>query len=268
MPTYKFQVSDHEAELREDIAMRLLGLLFGVLVMTVGAGSSWADGSIKDAPAAAADVCGSGLFNGRYMGAQVGYLDHDAKYHDELDTGHVDGDDSSVTFGVYSGINVQCGRLVHSLESDTNWADTDPNNFDDCCDQNVSSEMKYFSTLRYRLGLVHNENLMFYATAGLALAKLENSFAVTVGGNSFSASDDDYKFGWTAGGGVEFMRDSKWSFKAEVLYVDLGKEEIAYTGGICGVSCQARIGYENDFVVARIGLAYHFGAREEVAPLK
>lgn len=235
--------------------------------MTFGAGASWADGSLKDGPAPAAAVGCTGQYSGAYIGGQVGYLDHDSKFHDELGTGHVSGDDSGVTFGFFSGYNVQCGRLLVGIESDFNYADTDAK-WSDCC-QDLSSEMNWFGTARLRAGLVHNENILFFVTGGLAYADLDRTFAVGAPLN-FRQSDGDTEFGWTLGGGFEFLRDGKWSFKAEALYVDLGDKSISYedTTG-CAINCTARIGYEDDFWTARIGINYHFGRREEVAaPLK
>lgn len=247
--------------------MRLLGVICGVLAVTLGAGTSWADGSIKDGPAPVMDRCG-GVFGGYYVGGQVGYIDHDAKFHDELGSGHVSGDDSGVTFGIYSGYNIQCGRLLYGIESDFNYGGTESEWTDGCC-QDLSSDLNWFSTIRARLGLVHQDNLLFYVTGGLAYGKLDYKFAVDDGGLiEFSGRDSDTKFGWTVGAGLEFLRHENWSLKAEALYVDLGKEKVDYEDTACGIDCVARIGYEDDFWVARIGLAYHFGAREEVVPLK
>lgn len=247
--------------------MRLLGILVGLLLTTLGAGASWAGGSLKDGPMPVVGSGCGGAFSGAYIGGQVGYIDHDAKFHDELGTGHISASDNGVTFGIYSGYNVQCGRLLYGIESDFNYGGTDARLFDACCDQLNSNEMNWFGTLRGRLGLVHNDTWLLFVTGGLAYAKHDYTF--NVGDFGFAQSDSDTKFGWTIGGGVEFLRHANWSFKAEALYVDLGKEEQSYTlGGAC-VVCDARIGYDDEFWVARVGLSYHFGRREETyAPLK
>lgn len=250
-----------EDEFKGAIAMRLVGMLVGVLVMTFGAGSSWADGSPKDIPAPVATGC-VGQYSGTYVGGQVGYLDHDAKFNDEIDGGHVSGDDNGVTFGIYGGYNVQCGRLLYGIESDFNYSGTEAEWI--CCDQTLSSEMNWFGTVRARLGVVHDDKTLFYVTGGLAYADFD--YLISDTSLPFSQRDSETKFGWTIGGGVELIRDAKWSLKAEALYVDLGNEEIDYQAGC---SCSAVVDYEDDFWTARIGLAYHFGAREEaVVPLK
>jgi outer membrane immunogenic protein len=247
--------------------MRLLGIFVGLLLTTLGAGASWAGGSLKDGPMPVVGSGCGGAFSGAYIGGQVGYIDHDAKFHDELGTGHVSGSDNGVTLGIYSGYNIQCGRFLYGIESDFNYAGTDARWSDGCC-QDVSSEMNWFGTLRGRLGLVHNDTWLFFITGGLAYADFDYQFSLGAPLN-FSQSNSEMKFGWTIGGGVEFLRHANWSLKAEALYVDLGKEEIGYEDTLCGVGCTARIGYEDEFWVARIGLSYHFGRREETyAPLK
>jgi outer membrane immunogenic protein len=85
----------------------------------------------------------------------------------------------------------------------------------------------------------------------------------------FSKSHDDTEFGWTAGGGIEFMRDSQWSLRADALYVDLGSDNHSYSAS-CGILvCSSTTKWEDTFWVTRIGLTYHFGQREaEYIPLK
>ncbi len=123
--------------------------------------------------------------------------------------------------------------------------------------------------LVFRIGIAHSDSMLFYATGGIAYAKVEHSFATPA--LAFSASDEDWNWGWTVGGGVELLRSGRWGLRAEALYIDLSDDERSYVGdpGVCGAICVAAIDYDNDFVVARIGLTYKLGAREEVAaPLK
>ncbi len=182
--------------------MRLLGTLFGVLVMTLGAGASWADGSIKDAPAPVEARCG-GAFSGAYIGGQVGYLDHDAKFSDELGTDRFSGDDNGATGGVYYGYNIQCGRFVFGVRSDFNFGNSEASFFDSCCGQEISSDMKWFGTTRGRVGIAHYDNWLFYFTGGLAYADFDLKFRDD--SNSFYQKNGETKFGYTVGGGVELL---------------------------------------------------------------
>src|SRR5690606_20451652 len=103
------------------------------------------------------------------------------------------------------------------------------------------SEVNWFGTLRGRLGLVQNDNFLVFATAGLAYADVDHTFKdPTALGGPFSKSDSDTQFGWTVGGGIEFMRDSQWSLRADALYVDLGDESHSYVNTACGSVCTSK----------------------------
>ncbi len=71
-----------------------------------------------------------------------------------------------------------------------------------------------------------------------------------------------YKWGWTAGGGLEAALGSHWTFRAEALYVNLGDSTHSVTFSPNGnptvlQTIQAR--FDNSFGVARVGLNYKFG---------
>jgi outer membrane immunogenic protein len=72
-------------------------------------------------------------------------------------------------------------------------------------------------TIRARLGYALDRSLI-YSTGGLAYAhqrSLINPFGTLIGA-------DIYDVGWTAGGGLEYAFDPRWSAKVEYLYADLG----------------------------------------------
>lgn len=257
--------------------MRKLIACFAALVAVLGGTSvAMADGmSIKDGPAPVADArsCDGGPFAGFYIGAAVGYGNQDTTNTDVLGgTGSVSYDDGGFAGSLYSGYNIQCGRLVVGYESDYNFMDSDNTFTDDsggCLGPcfTLTNDIKYFGTSRLRIGLVHSDNIMIYATGGIAYAKVESTLDFFPFG--FSQSDEDWKFGWTAGGGVEFIRHGNWSLRAEALYMDFGDQTYAYSDALCGLACEARQRWEDEVWVARVGVTYRFGAREEAAvPLK
>ncbi len=190
--------------------IRCLAVLFAVVG---GTSAAVADGmSIKDGPAPAAEsrTCDGGPFAGFYVGAAVGYAEQDTKNTDELGgSGSVSYDDGGFAGSLYSGYNIQCGRLLVGYESDWNWMDSD-NSFTDASGGcggpcfTLTSDINSFGTARVRVGLVHSGNILFYATGGLAYADIETHLNFPP--LDFQQSDDDYRFGWTAGGGVEFIR--------------------------------------------------------------
>ena len=258
--------------------MRILTKSIALLLAVFGgASAALADGgSLKDGPApvAAARTCDGGPFAGFYVGAAAGYASHDTTNTDVLGgTGSVSYDDAGIAASLYSGYNIQCGRLVVGYESDWNWMDSD-NSYTESdigcggpC-YTVKSDLKWFSTARLRVGLVHSGNILFYATSRIAYADVDTTLNFPP--LDFRASDSDWKFGWTAGAGVEFIRHGQWSLRAEALYMDLGDKTYGYSDTTCGIDCDARQKWDDDLWIARIGLTYRLGAREEVAaaPLK
>lgn len=256
---------------------KLLGCLAVVWAVVGGTSAAMADGmSIKDGPAPVADSrsCDGGPFAGFYVGAAIGYANQDTTNTAVSGgSGSVGYDDGGFAGSLYSGYNVQCGRLVVGYESDYNFMDSD-NSYTDFGDPpcvgpcyTITSDIKYFGTSRLRIGLVHNDKMMIYATGGIAYAKVESTLDFFPLG--FSQSDEDWKFGWTAGGGVEFIRHGNWSMRAEALYMDFGDQNYSYEDSFCGIGCVATQKWEDEVWTARIGLTYRLGAREEAAvPLK
>ncbi|MGP1667585.1 MAG: outer membrane protein, partial [Rhodanobacter sp.] len=82
--------------------------------------------------------------------------------------------------------------------------------------------------------------------------------------------NDKSKVGWTLGGGAELLHDSSWVLRAEGLYVDLGDNredrQFALPGGFTANSNER---WDDQFWIARIGVAYKFGGPDCcAAPLK
>jgi outer membrane immunogenic protein len=100
-----------------------------------------------------------------------------------------------------------------------------------------SSELRYFNTLRGRLGYA-TDRILPYVTAGYAGGTTHDDTGST---------SDTYHHGWTAGAGLEYAITDNWSVKGEGLYVRL--EDKTYpNGGNSGA----------DLGIARIGLNYRF----------
>jgi outer membrane immunogenic protein len=212
--------------------------------------------------------CGAGPFAGPYIGAAVGWARQRGKVSFEAGSSFSD-NDSSVTFGGYAGYNWQCDRFVFGVETDFNYINTDPSSGEDTV--TVQSNLDWFGTVRARGGIAVHDNLLLYVTGGLAYANLDHTFSdtdVNGSGIAFSASNSDTKAGWTIGGGAELLHDDCWILRAEALYVDLGDQNRTYDAGDACVDCVAVAKWDDTFWVARLGLTYKFGHREEVVPLK
>lgn len=173
-------------------------------------------------------------WTGFYAGANAGYGWGETKFGRSL-IGAADVDGPVV--GAQAGYNHQVGMVVMGLEGDLGWADV--NGSVSCAVGIVcGSKTNWLGTARARAGFAAN-NILFYGTAGVAFGGLE------INGSS------DVRTGWTAGAGVEYAIDSKWSVKAEYLHHDLGKN--TYNAGVGPVSVSTTIG------AAKIGVNYRFG---------
>lgn len=146
--------------------------------------------------------------------------------------------------GVTAGYNAQAGVAVFGFEGDVNWARI--TGATDCpggatrCETNNS----WFGTLRGRVGYTVGR-ILPYVTGGVAGGILEANIP---GIGSARAT----RFGWAAGGGLEFALMGNLSAKAEYLYVNLGRFD-------CGAACgtpPVRVGFDAHMV--RGGVNYRF----------
>lgn len=226
-------------------------------------------GSMKDAPAPASR-CASGPFAGTFIGGHVGYAWGRSDHHNDSGTpfsvnNEVSTDEDG---GFHGGVNFahnwQCDRFVFGFASDFSFGEIDTHAGYGGGDR-ITSSVDWFTTSRIRFGIAHDKTL-FYVTAGLAYADLE--WKLNAAG-CCNVKNSDKEFGWTVGGGIEFLRDH-WSLRAEVLYVDLGETNIGYVipATTCGVYCSLNTKWDDSFLVARVALSFKLGAREEHVPLK
>jgi outer membrane immunogenic protein len=114
----------------------------------------------------------------------------------------------------------------------------------------ASSEMNYFGTARVRAGYAFN-NVLAYATGGLAWANNELAASLTSGGVTARVSDEQMHVGYAVGGGLEWAFAPQWSAKVEYLYLGLGSQ--TYFGNVAG-------GFDADLDAhtVKVGLNYRF----------
>ena len=120
--------------------------------------------------------------------------------------------------GLTTGFNIQSGSLLLGYEGDTSITNKKGSRFEFPPSAAFSNEVKeqWLSTFRGRVGYAR-DNWLIYATAGGALANVANSIVAPAG----IISDQQWHWGWTAGGGVEVKLSQDWSAKIEYLYVGL-----------------------------------------------
>jgi len=83
----------------------------------------------------------------------------------------------------------------------------------------VTKRLDWYSTVRGRLGLGW-DRWLGYVTGGLAVAHIHSSLEIPIG--PFSGSKSQTRYGWAAGGGLEYAFANKWTVRLEYLYLDFG----------------------------------------------
>jgi outer membrane immunogenic protein len=153
--------------------------------------------------------------------------------------------------GVTSGLNVQNGSLVLGYEGDTSVTSKSGSAFEFPPNTAFSTEVKehWLSTFRGRVGYAQ-DNWLFYATAGGALANLENSVAGPTG----TFSEKHWHWGFAAGGGVEVKITQDWSAKVEYLYV--GLQDKSYFNPAPSVPFPSNQNVRTDDHIVRVGVNY------------
>ena len=157
--------------------------------------------------------------------------------------------------GAQIGYNWQLGGpILLGLEADFNGHSNISSNNNAFGYGGGNSGSGYLGTVRGRIGFLATPTFLIYATGGLAYgntwSSADNSYAYLAGYGGYNNNQNNFKAGWTGGGGLEWMFAPNWSVKAEYLYVDLGR-----TGSNFGGFGQAS---KSTAHLARLGVNYHF----------
>jgi len=211
------------------------------------------------AGARAADVTSAPGYDwtGFYLGAQGGYGwgQADYEYRETAGSSSTSIDNNGFVGGGTLGYNFQTGDFVFGLEADASYANVsgdEKSNQAPCYVEGCSADVNWFGTGRARLGYAF-DNVMPFVTGGVALAGIEGKADLGACGFVGNCGFDDTRWGWTAGGGIEWGFAEHWSAKAEYLYVAIAGTDI---------TPPAPYGHANaedlDFSVARLGINYRF----------
>lgn len=148
----------------------------------------------------------------------------------------------------------------------------------------ASEEVKWFGTVRGRLGWLPTSQLLIYGTAGFAYGRVNEDVVLNgqagsnlgLGGfihncgnpaeapRCYVGSSSRIATGWAAGAGLEHALGNNVSIKAEYLYVNLGDvtTNAAVSPLLVGPNQTASsftASHREDFHVARVGVNYRFG---------
>ena len=148
------------------------------------------------------------------------------------------------------GYNWQVANLILGLETDLSWASLTGA---EACGPTLTfscpTELRAFGTLRGRLGVAVWGKTILYAAGGLAYGDIRATRNVS------ATTSDNWRAGWTIGGGVETMLFPRWSLKLEYLYSTFPGTGTTYivTSTATPVST-----VEIDVQIVRAGLNWHF----------
>ncbi len=285
---------------------RIVGIAVGSAALAAAfTGGALADGAPAvrrgpvAAPAVVEDRCGYGPWTGFYVGGNLGaaWTEHDFRDRDGMfDNGFetVDGrliagrrvfnhTETSFTGGVQAGYNYQCKNWLIGFETDFNGVTNGNhderrffvNNVGDMRSFRRNDDTSWFGTIRGRLGWTDNRFLV-YATGGAAYTDLRHRVrGVDFFFDNEHNFNDDVTWGWTAGGGVEYLHSRNITFKVEALWMDFSnnhRNERAIVGVDefeSPINRNFRMERDDQLWTLRVGVNYLFGGREpEVVPLK
>jgi outer membrane immunogenic protein len=148
------------------------------------------------------------------------------------------------------GYNWQAGNFVYGLETDLSWSNlTGTQSCGPTLTFICNTDMRAYGTVRARAGMTVLSNTIAYVTGGLAYADIRATRNVN------ATVSDNWKAGYTIGGGIETMLWPQWSVKIEYLYSDFPGTATTYL--VTTTSTPVATDERNVHIV-RAGVNYHF----------
>lgn len=221
------------------------------------------------APAPVPECNWSGFYVGLLVGGQWGHSeDRSIDGYAVNDFGDIWGyDESGVVAGGEIGYNFQWNWLVLGIEGDLGYMNLEgrgTSRFDDIVfagDTHGRTDSDFYTTIRGRLGLAFGKWL-FYGTGGgigvnLETRVVDDCDVFPCGNELLNAGKTEFNWGWTGGGGIEYMLTCHWTLKGEYLRYQLDDQDFSGTGVRFGGHFRfTGIGTEGNIV--RAALNYKF----------
>jgi outer membrane immunogenic protein len=159
---------------------------------------------------------------------------------------------NGVVGGAHIGYNYQIAQFVLGLEGDVNGSGYQGSGFNNAGIVQHSTREDIQGSIRGRVGAAWDRALI-YATGGVAIGSLHNSYLNTSDGRSDTF--DTTRVGWTVGGGVEYAITNNWSLRAEYRYTDYGHYNDFLANSTAGTVTARK--HETDNMVTA-GFSYKF----------
>jgi outer membrane immunogenic protein len=206
-----------------------------------------------------------GFYMGLHIGGQFGNGgDTDLDGYNLVRGDHSSYNESGLVAGGQLGFNYQWRWLVVGLEGDLGYMNLDGSGIQPASvprfhsDTIGKSDSDFYTTFRGRIGIAHN-NWLFYGTGGVIGVNFETRVIDTnstpPGSATIDADKQKIDWGWTVGGGIEYMINCRWSIKGEYLYYQLADQEFHALDNF-GVDEHWRANADGHIV--RAGVNFHF----------
>ncbi len=185
------------------------------------------------APAPPPECNWTGFYIGINVGGQFGHAedkDLDDYNFDNKPWGY---SESGVIAGGQVGYNYQWNWLVLGVEADGGYMNLEgsgqePDRFFGRNDTFGHSDSDFFTTIRGRLGIAFG-HWLFYGTGGgigvnWETRVIDNCDTGPCGLGLIDASKTEFDWGWTEGGGIEYMFNCHWTARFEYLRYQLDNQ--------------------------------------------
>jgi outer membrane immunogenic protein len=242
-----------------------------LLLICVCINSVSADESNVNSPEPSAKSSTTDLWQGFYAGINAGYGHNAGNINAPIWGVKSKDEEHSFIGGIQVGANRQYGDIVVGIEADFNDSRLEDSEY-------IYSDYKYtedyhhhdskvdwFSTLRGRIGYAPHQNLLLFVTGGAAMGRIESKTRFETDytndemDTSWSSSARDTRFGGVVGAGAEYSVASRWSVKAEYLFVDLGTKTNVVNGAYLNGNARSYwVKNKGQFSAFRLGVNFRF----------
>lgn len=249
--------------------IRFLGIVFVCSALSQAfAGTEMYSGKESKAVAPAPPpLCDwTGFYIGLHAGGQFGHSETNDLDDWNITAHHHFGyDEDGFNGGLTLGYNFQWHWLVTGPEFDLGYMNVEGHGTEPGSpggDSRGETDSDLYTTMRGRVGVSLGDCWLIYATGGGIGLNTTNRFiddckTGNCGGGILIATDNDFNWGWTVGGGVEKKFGPRWSVKAEYLYFNVDDEHFdGVTHGVAPTTYN--FDAETAGHIVRAGLNFHF----------
>jgi outer membrane immunogenic protein len=246
--------------------IRLSGVLFACSALATGAFAGTETYSGKEikqvAPAPPPECNWTGFYIGINVGGQFGHSeDNDIDFYWPRGPGAQKWgyNESGIVGGGQVGYNFQWNWLVLGVEAEGGYMNLEGSgiepwsNFPPDGPNTGRSDSDFFTTIRGRLGFAFG-HWLFYGTGGGIGVNYETK--VSDPGEGVFGSKQEFDWGWTGGGGIEYMFGCHWSLRAEYLRYEVDKQRFTAFWSQTGINYRFDANTEGN--ILRAGLNYKF----------